>query len=236
MTTPSLAPAPALAARAANPAFFNATAVPLSSADDWTVCVASTDKATDECCASVAAVRCPVWGCRLSLKEHSQQASFTTCTDKASSLAHGGRKRTCKAYQAAYDDALKQLNVGAGWWASAPASGEVVCTAFGGKNESAGDCCSLVSGKKQAENADKNTPETCLIADKDKAQYETCVQEKHDAYAVCTSSVSSASATAAKGAASSAPANAASSAAHPAAARKTRLALAALALSALGAL
>lgn len=227
--------ASALAARAVaatNPAFFNSTAVPLASADDWTVCVASTDEATDKCCASASGVRCPIWGCRLSLKDSAQQSTFTTCTDNASGISNGGRKRACKSYQATYDEALKQLQVGEGWWSSPLAEGHIACSPFGGRNESAAECCTAANGQKQAKDEDKHTPETCMLADADRAKYEECVQEKHDAYAVCTSSV----ATAAPTAAPSAAANVAKSAAAPGANRKTALALAALAVAALGAL
>lgn len=227
---------PALAARSAgatNPAFFNSTAAPLTTADDWTVCVASNDEVTDKCCASALGVRCPIWGCRLSLKDSKQQSTFTTCTDSETGVTNGGRKRACKSYQSTYDAAVKQLNVGEGWWSSPLTSGHIVCSPFGGRNESAADCCTTANGQKQAADEGEKTPETCMLADADRAKYETCVQEKHSAYAVCTASVATAAPT---NAGSSAAVNAAKSAAQPNTNRKTALALAALAVAALGSL
>lgn len=235
LASPAPAAAVQLAARAENAAFFNATAIPLSVADDWTVCVAASDEATTSCCAAAAGVRCPVWGCRLSLKDSSQQSTFTTCTDKAADVSTGGRRRACEAYPKKYEQAVKQLAPGAGWWAAgALADGETVCTAFGGRNESAAACCTAASGQRQAADDKKKTPETCKIADKDKGTFEKCVQEKLDAYAVCTSAVVPASSAPAKAAAPTAAPADADSAAPRVATSKAALALAALALTALG--
>lgn len=227
---PSLDPgfAPALSVRAlANPAFFNASAVPLPSAEDWTVCVASSDDSTDQCCSEASGVLCPVWGCRLSLEDSKQQSTFTKCTDSASHASNGGRTRACKSYKATFDEAVKQLQVGEGWWSAPLAGGQVVCTAFGGRNETAADCCTQAKGQRQ-EKSDK-TPETCLIEEKSRDEYEACLRQKHESYAVCTDSV-----TGAKGS-SSGSVNAAKSAA-PRTNFKATLAIAALAVAALAAL